>query len=265
MQRVVAEAVKNHSDYRHEFRIIRPDGEVRWLAGRGRFVRNDKGEPIRMVGLNWDITEQKLADERRQLLIAELNHRVKNMLLTIQSISAQTMKHAKSMEEFQERFAGRLKALARGHDVLVDNTWQSTSLGLLLNYTLAPYTEAGRVCIVSDEIGLDPQTALAFNLIVHELATNAAKYGALSNASGHVEIICRFSDKDRSAATFLWREEGGPPVKPPRSRGFGTILITRSAAYQMNGAADLNYRPEGLECVISFSAPNTARENCKDK
>lgn len=260
MQRVVAEAVKNHSDYRHEFRIIRPDGEVRWLAGRGRFVRNDKGEPIRMVGLNWDITEQKRADERQQLLMAELNHRVKNMLLTIQSISAQTMKHASSIVEFQERFAGRLKALARGHDMLVDNTWQATSLGHLLNYTLAPYTEAGRVSIASDDIWLSPQSALAFNLIVHELATNAAKYGALSNASGHVTITCRISASDRSAATFLWREEGGPTVKPPRSRGFGMVLITRSASYQMNGQAELNYRPEGLECVISFSTPNTVPE-----
>jgi two-component system CheB/CheR fusion protein len=197
-----------------------------------------------------DITERKAAQEQRELLISELNHRVKNVLATLQAVAAQTIAHAESLTDFEEQFSGRIHALARGHDILVRSDWQLSKVSKLLQYALDPFSRTERISMDCEEVWLKPEAALAFNLIVHELAMNASKYGALTATNGNVRIDCRRVGENGSAMVFKWQESGGPPVEPPRRKGFGSKLIEQSAQHDLNGSAQFEYRPEGIVCEI---------------
>ncbi|WP_420564771.1 sensor histidine kinase [Thalassobaculum sp.] len=254
----IDEVFKTDRDYQHEFRIVRPDGAVRWLVGHGMIIRDPSGRATRMVGINYDITEQKETARRQKLLTDELNHRVKNMLTTMQSIAAQTVRRAASLEDFQNSFSDRLHALARGHDILVRSNWQPTELSELLHFALEPFGETARIRVDCDDILLRPEAALAFCLITHELAINATKYGALSSADGVLDIECRTVPEQPDAITFTWRERGGPPVSAPSGKGFGSKLIERSARHDLNGNAEIDFRPEGVVCIIRFAPDDLA-------
>ena len=253
VQRAVAKHIEEGGEFQEEFRVVRPDGSVRWLVGRGRIITDNGGRPARMTGVNYDTTERKRSEMRQEVLTAELNHRVKNSLATVQGVMTQTLKGARSLEEFGEQFSGRLQALARGHDVLVDSQWRPTEIASLIQQALAPYGKAEQISVDCEDVRLRPEAALAFNLILHELATNAAKYGALAAPNGRVEIDCRLPSKPSLAITFVWREEGGPPVQEPRKKGFGLKLIERIAKHELNGEAEIRFRTEGLECAIRFA------------
>lgn len=211
-------------------------------------IRNAAGTLVGASKIARDISERKEWERRQKLLLHELNHRVRNMLAVIQSIARQTGQHAGSMEQFLGEFNGRLAALAAGHDLLVASQWRSAALDEVARGTLGLHAgeEGDRLCLALPAVRLHPSLALNLALALHELASNAAKFGALSAPSGRIELVGRLGAGDLG---LVWREDGGPPVQPPAHGGFGTTLLTEIFA-QHGGQVDFDWRREGLVCSI---------------
>lgn len=201
-----------------------------------------------------DITDRRQAEERHELLVSELNHRVKNVLATVQSMLARTARGAASPEQLEESLSGRLRALSRGHEILVGSDWRILDLGKLIRAVLQPFDSGERVNVDCEALHLRPRAALAFNLVLHELATNAAKFGALSGHDGRIHIDCRAPQGNETHATLRWMEDGGPAVIRVGKKGYGLSLVERSVEHELFGSAEMMFRPEGLKCVINFSA-----------
>lgn len=201
-----------------------------------------------------DITERKSADTRQRLLVNELNHRVKNSLATVQAIAAQSLRGPGVAPDALERFTARLVALARANDVLVAETWAGASLASVAAEMAGPHGHAERFKIAGPEVHLGPQAATAMALGLHELATNAAKYGALSTPEGQVSLTWSVDGEgDARRFRLSWRESGGPEVGAPGPPGFGSRLIQRGLALELKGEVELTYAPTGL--VFSLAAP----------
>lgn len=218
-------------------------------------VKNEKGEMIAASTIARDVTERALAEAHRKLLMAELDHRVKNSLMTVQSIAKLTLRRAGSLEEFAASFESRLMALSRTHNLLIESKWEGAVLRSIVAGELAPYQSAdgARCTILGVTVRLAPGRALAIGMALHELATNAAKYGALSDPQGHVSVAWEIRDRgEGSRFTMNWIESGGPPVSPPKRRGFGSHLIMRGLAYDLQGEARLDFDPAGVRCTIEF-------------
>jgi PAS domain S-box-containing protein len=230
----------------YEFRLLRPDGEVRWIEGAARFVFDADGQPRRMVGTNVDITERKKAEEHQRLLINELNHRVKNTLAIVQGIAWQSFRAAGAPKSAVEAFEGRLRALASAHDVLTRQNWEAGPIAHIIAEAVAPHHD-GRVTADGPAVDLDPKAAVAVGLAMHELATNAVKYGALSSAAGRVDVSWT---AEAGKLRLTWRESGGPPVKKPAQRGFGARLLEQGLAEELRGSVRLSFPPEGLVCDV---------------
>lgn len=234
------------------------EGNYRWFLSRALPIRGGKGEIIRWFGTNTDITDRLKADEQRVLLINELNHRVKNTLATVQSLAMQTMRNTERTTDARSLFESRLMALSRTHDVLTVESWEGAQLREVARRAMEPFaSKDGRVSIKGPDVWLTPKQALAISMALHELATNAAKYGALSNDAGKVRIrwiIAQFNDS--GAIELTWTEEGGPPVCEPTRKGFGTRLIQRNLAHDLGGEATIEYRPQGVVSVIRSPIEN---------
>jgi PAS domain S-box-containing protein len=200
-----------------------------------------------------DISERRRAQERQKLLLAELSHRVKNTLATVLSIANQTLSRAESLDAFARSFRGRIQALAEAHSLLTAVNWDVAALRVLVEQALQPYASSDRsnVRISGDEVLLRPSAALTFSLVLHELATNAAKHGALQKPGGLVAVDCRVRSEGSRELHLHWAESGGPPVRPPVRRGFGLELIERSVAHELGGQAVLEYPVEGVSCDIT--------------
>lgn len=200
-----------------------------------------------------NISDRKAAETRQHLLMDELNHRVKNTLAAVQSIASHTGRSAANIDAFRNDFGSRLLALARAHDLLTQQAWQGAMLRDVLRGALAPYLSGtrGRIEIVEGpRIQLTPNAAVTLGMGVHELATNAAKYGALSNDAGKVTLawnLARLTEGD--LIEIVWREWDGPPVRPPSRRGFGSRLIERGIAGEFGGRVEMDYRPDGFCCT----------------
>ena len=230
----------------HEFRIVRPDGSVRWIEGAARLIYSPDGTPERMVGTNIDITGRKLAELHQRLLNNELNHRVKNTLAIVQAIAWQSFRGAPPTS--REAFEGRLAALSAAHDVLTRQNWESAGIGQIIAVATAPHhANDGRLTAEGPFVDLEPKTAVAVGLAIHELATNAVKHGALSRREGQVEI--RWAADD-GILRLTWSETGGPPVVPPTQRGFGVRMLEQGLAEELRGSVRIDYRPEGLVCAV---------------
>ncbi|HEY8567280.1 MAG TPA: PAS domain S-box protein [Beijerinckiaceae bacterium] len=240
--------------YEAEYRIRHRDGHWVWIWHRGLAMRDAGGVPRRIVGVVVDITERKRAEEHLRLLINELNHRVKNTLATVQSIASHTLRSDRPIAEARDAFEARLLALAKAHDVLTRENWDGASLRDIVAEAVAPYRDnrSGRFRIEGPPVRVEPRQALALAMALHELATNAAKYGALSREGGQVAIRWSLVAEPPSGVRLEWREEGGPPVAPPTRRGFGSRLIERSLAADLGGEATLDYAPTGLVCTVSW-------------
>jgi PAS domain S-box-containing protein len=251
-QASLAAAVRDREDLEVEYRLIRPGGEIAWLMVRGRATYDEDGEPLSLVGVSLDITERKLSDERRQLLLLELSHRVKNTLATVQSIATQTRRTSPTPAMFDEAFLARIQALSRAHELLAASSWDGASLGEVIDRTLAVSVNGGGVRNIEfsgPAVRLGPNAAVTLNMAFHELATNAAKYGALSAESGRVEVKWAIENSTASPAIAIeWRESGGPTVAMPRSRGFGSRLIETGIPHELGGEARLEFAAEGLIC-----------------
>jgi PAS domain S-box-containing protein len=233
--------------YELEYRVRRRDGAMRWISSRGRLSRDPEGRPIRMTGVIWDVTERKEAEEKQRLLLAELDHRVKNTLARVQSILNQSLRGARSAEEFAQAFEGRIAATARAHNLLTRESWRGADLRDLALQELEPHAGAAEVEARGEPVRLDAAAAVSFAMAFHELTTNAVKYGALSRPGGRVAIDWR---REGGRLLLRWVESGGPPVPPSPLRGFGSLLIERGLAYELRGEARLEFRPEGVRCLV---------------
>lgn len=238
-----------------EYRIVRPsDGQVRWVHNRGRIETDAQGRPVRLLSVQTDVTDRKNDETRQRLLINELNHRVKNTLATVQSIVAQTLRNAASLAEARGALEDRLLALSRTHDILTRRTWEGATVGEIVAGAVNAFG-AERWEIDGPEVDLAPNTALSLSLALHELATNAAKYGALASPAGKVSVRWSLEAGPRRLS-LVWRERGGPAVTPPTRRGFGSRLIERGLAQDLGGSVALTFEPAGVVCIIEAPLPD---------
>ncbi|MCF3641419.1 GAF domain-containing protein [Rhizobium sp. TRM95111] len=244
-------ALSSGKEYDGLFRV-RPSG--RWLLGRGRVHERDaQGRPLFFLGINLDVTESQATAERMRTLLRELNHRVKNTLAMLQSLARQTLRQTSNPAEFMEAFAGRLQAISEGHGLLSDHEWGTIRLNELLRAQLLPYVEDydRQIEIHKDEVRLGPDQAIGLGLVLHELTTNARRFGALSVPRGKVVITARVAEEDGEQVLHMtWHETGGPAVRPPRHRGFGSILIERSLDKVLGSSVHVEFLPQGLTAVI---------------
>ncbi len=242
-------------DYFGEYRV-KGFHPPRWVATRGRVIERDgDGKPTLIFGVNYDISERKLGDERQRLLLRELNHRVKNTLATVQALATQTVRHARQPSEFLEAFGARLQALGIAHNLLSDREWRGIGIRELVQIEIRPFDTADqpRITISGADLLLSPDQAVGLGLILHELASNALQYGSLSVASGKVDLAWKTQGRKGDRRLVLtWRESGGPEVAPPERHGFGSILIRRSLAKVISSEVTHEFRPEGVFAEISL-------------
>lgn len=225
-----------------------------WLLGRGRVHERDaQGKATLFLGINIDVTNEQISAQRTRLLLRELNHRVKNTLAMLQSLARQTLRQTSDPQAFMTAFAGRLQSISEAHGLLSDHEWGEIHLSALLAKQLAPHVrDYGRqIEIHKDEILLGPDQAVGLGLVLHELATNAAKYGSLGVPNGKVVLTARGVDEDGHRVLHMtWTEVGGPPVSEPERRGFGSILIERSLDKVMGSSVKTEYLPAGLTAIV---------------
>jgi two-component system CheB/CheR fusion protein len=187
-------------------------------------------------------------------LAQELSHRVKNTLAVVQSLAMQTDGRHRSVEAYREAFVGRLQALARAQNLLLEAHWRGTNLKVLVEQAVAAYRadHPEVVEVEGESVAVTPRQGLGLSLILHELGTNAAKYGALTRSEGRLHISWQIEDASDRRVRLRWQERHGPAVEPPAVRGFGTRLIERACEYELEGEVELNYAPSGLSCELVF-------------
>ncbi len=209
----------------------------------------EKGVVIRVLATSRDVTGEMQAEGHRRLLVNELNHRVKNTLATVQSIASQSLRNAGVDESVRTALEGRLMSISAAHKVLTDENWSAASLRQIIDGSVTPYRSTpAQLSISGDDLKVSPKPAMVMALAFHELAINALKYGALSAPEGHVDI--RWSVDADDQLNIQWSEHGGPAVRPPERRGFGSRVVQKALASELGGVVDLDYRPEGLCCSI---------------
>ncbi len=242
-----------------EYRIVRPDGATLWLSGRGQVVsRAPDGQAIRLINIVADITDRKATEDHIQFLMREMTHRSKNLLTVVQSIARRTAKSTGSLDEFERRFGQRLQGLAASHDVLVNENWLGAPLAELVREQLLPFVEAqsARVELEGPPVVLTAQAAQAIGLAIHELATNAIKYGALSVTTGKVKVSWMADADEPSHIRLTWVEQGGPPVQAPSHKGFGHMVIDAMIARSLNGAVAMEFAEQGFHWAVTIPASN---------
>jgi two-component sensor histidine kinase len=214
-------------------------------------IRNSHGVVVGASKIARDISERRRADEHKTLLIHELNHRVKNTLATVQSLAMQSLRDGNTGGRGD--FEGRLIALSRAHDILTNENWQGAWLEDVARQAMEAFSASeDRMTLEGPAVRLTPKQSLAISMALHELATNAAKYGALSDGNGKVTLTWSVTNGHTPARLNLtWSEVGGPAVSKPAKQGFGSRMIARSLANELSGKAELEFRPEGVVCSIS--------------
>ncbi len=242
---------QGQSRFQVEFRLVRPNGEVRWCYGAGIILRDAGGKAVRMNGVTVDITERKRAEERQVLLAREVDHRAKNTLAVVLSVLRLTK--APTTAEFITAVEGRVHALAATHNLLSSTRWEGADLRKIVEEEMAPYHATHRRRVITDgpAVVLLPATAQAVALALHELATNAAKYGALSTEDGTLQVSWKTGD---DALELDWIETGGPPTAEPARLGFGLTIVRSSIEAQFRGGVSYDWRPDGLRCRLSIPA-----------
>lgn len=229
---------------------MRKDGTQFWGSGVMLPITGHQRDCY--VKIFRDNTERRVAHERQQLLTQELSHRVKNMLATVQSVAMMTLSRSATLEEARDAFEQRLVALARAHDILVSKDWSGSDMRSVVVSTLGAYLDGQgepRIHFDGPNVLVKANAVLGLSLALNELATNAGKYGALSNTSGHVELNWEIA-AEAGWFQLSWVERGGPEVKPPQRRGFGSRVIEGSLAQELQGSVDMKFEPEGLSCII---------------
>jgi PAS domain S-box-containing protein len=241
-------------EYSAEYRIIRPRGELRWVETRCFLSFSGAGKPHRVVGVSIDITERKRVDEQQRTLLAELDHRVKNTLSTVSAVVSHTWQGSRSVADFVAALDGRIRSMTTTHELLSLGRWEGVSLTELVRRELAPYTTHNNTEINGPGILLKPEAAQAMAMVLHELATNAAKYGALSTENGRVSIRWHQNlyAHPQSHLVFEWQEIGGPSVVALGKASYGTSTIRDLVPYEFGGKVELVLAPEGVRCRLEL-------------
>ncbi|MGJ3265381.1 MAG: PAS domain-containing protein [Salinarimonas sp.] len=250
------EAVAAGLPIESEFRLRASDGSWRWTNVRAAPLRDEAGAVVRWVGMNLDLDARRRAEEDRELLLGELSHRVKNLLAVIRSLANRTVEGS-TAESYRSTLLGRIDALSRAHTLALESEWRGVDLATLAEGTLEPYGRGGRavsIRIEGEPVALSPRATMTIGLVLHELATNAAKYGALSVPTGRVAVTWRTepTQEDGTLVHLCWEESGGPPVVAPKTPSFGTRMIERVFAHELAGGARLAFRPEGVRLDARF-------------
>lgn len=252
-QSVVAAAVNTGEEFAIEYRIITQKNEIRWIEVRGQTSFGVTDEATGIAGVSLDITARREAEEHRKLLARELNHRVKNSLATAQSVFAQSLRSASSVEEAQTIAFGRMQALSMAQDLLTKEGFSAAGLQEVVKASVGPF-DGGAFRIAGPRVMLGARAVSAFSLALHELATNASKYGALTTNNGTVTITWEIaSSAHNSLVHFQWSEMGGPSVSVPQRRGFGSRVIESALAVEIGGTAEIDFRPSGI--LFEVTAP----------
>jgi PAS domain S-box-containing protein len=251
---LVRGARPDRSSYTAIFRFVRPDGREVWLEESARAEFDATGRFVRLKGLTLDITARKRAEERNDLLVAELDHRVKNVLARVGGVAGFTSQGSGTMEEFVRALDGRVKSMAAAHSLLSQTRWHGVGLAELARQQLAPYATEANIRIDGSDVMLTAAATQALAMVLHELVTNAAKYGALSTPDGCVSMTWDRPAGVNGAAILKieWRESGGPPVVAPSRSGYGTSLINDLIPYELAGKVDLSFVPDGICCRIEI-------------
>ncbi|MEZ2126755.1 MULTISPECIES: sensor histidine kinase [unclassified Sinorhizobium] len=243
----------------------RGDGTLFWASGQMMALRSEDGIVEGFLKILRDRTDQREAEERQRMLMHELSHRMKNTLTVVQAITSQSFRSAATLEDAKSAITARLTAYSKAHDILLQRDWVSTTMASIVEATAANIgVEASeRLRMHGPSVELGPQAALTFALVLHELATNASKYGALSGEAGTVDVSWDIKDKDRPIRLqFWWRESGGPEVRPPKRKGFGSRLIASSL--RAFGHVTLDYRPAGVVVEIEADLGKLQYETCAE-
>lgn len=251
----IMEKISEGESWSGEFTVRHRDG--RWFPAyvTDSPLRDAGGNIVGIVGVSMDISSYKEAELQKRLLLGELNHRVKNTLAVVYSIANQTLRTSgDDPARFVQAFLQRLQALSLTHDLLMQETWQGAWLSEIVANCLKPYQDAAehRMDVGGENVLLPPNKAVALALGLHELATNAAKYGALSNGTGRISVAWRTVESSPNTLSLTWTESGGPTVVPPVTKGFGSHLLEKGLAHQLDGHVTMDYRPEGLRMELTF-------------
>ncbi len=242
-----------------EFRIRRrSDGAERWIALQGRRYPGGSGETGEIVGTARDITSRKQRETHMHLLMREVTHRSKNLLAIIQAMARQTVKDSITAAEFEQRFSARLRGLAASHDLLAARDWHGAAIGELVRWQLGPALETAgsRIVMEGPDLYLNPEAAQNIGLAFNELASNAARFGALSGPTGRVSIAWSVDPEGVEGRRFRisWHESGGPEVSQPRRTGFGHKVVERLTARALDGVVDLSFPASGLVWTLHIPA-----------
>jgi PAS domain S-box-containing protein len=243
-----------------EVQIRLPDGALRWLALATETILDPEGTPIKAFGIVGDVTARKVQEEQLVMLVSELNHRVKNVLATVQAIANQTFGPSSEPASAHIAFKSRLNTLAHAHSLLATENWQAADLSEIVVAAISPFRKDGNIRLSfeggADSISLSAQSAVSIAMLLHELCTNAAKYGALSVDGGIVELDWTGVTKDQGRRLLMkWREHGGPLVEPRRREGFGSKMIERGLAGELQAQVTLDFQPTGVVCVVDAAVP----------
>ncbi len=241
--------------YEVEYRLRHHSGQYRWALGRAQAVRNNDGEIVRWLGTCTDIHEMKVAGDQRQLMLDEMNHRVKNTLTIVNVMVSQTLRKAENLQEASTAIQSRIGMMSKAHDRLIKSNWMPTGILEVVESALAPHrTGDSRISAKGPDLALGSKQALALTMAIHELATNATKYGALSTPLGQIRVGWSLDSSTGNTVFRLnWSEEGGPSVRAPSRRGFGSRMVEQALAGYFDGTAELDYAPTGL--CFELTAP----------
>lgn len=248
---------------RFEIRFRDKDGAAIPVLASTSALRNELGQVSGALGMFSDISEKQRLEERQSLLMRELQHRVKNTLSTVQSLMNSTARNATTVQKFKDSLTHRIMSLAKTHTLLFDNEMAGVQLRDILRSELEPYDDqtGTRVILTGPDLDVPPHLTLAVGMAVHELTTNAAKYGALSSPRGRVHVIWSLpaADGEESKIRFEWLEQGGPPVSVPDRKGFGTTLLERVLSRQLGGDVEMVFAPKGLRVRVETALAGAAR------
>jgi PAS domain S-box-containing protein len=263
-EKQVVAAFEGNADDELELHCHRRDGTEFWTSLFITPVRDKSGDIVQHFVSFANLTKFKQEQGQSRMLIEELNHRVKNTLSTVQSIVSQALRKSSDPAVIRESIEDRLFALSRSHDLLTRESWKQAGLLELVNEALKPFRVVGsweqRFAIAGENVHLPPKVTLALGIAFHELATNAMKYGALSNERGSISIACNIEPRPEGDRLILrWQERDGPRVLPPSHRGFGSQVLERGLAYELQGSVHLAYQTEGVVCTINIPVARDAR------
>jgi two-component sensor histidine kinase len=262
----VSRAFREHKKYLNEFRILRPDGTMRWLAAHGVCFHDDGGEPIRLIGLAEDVTEVRQQMEKQNVLVAELQHRTRNIIAVVQSVAERSADNASFVGNFLDGFSRRLSALSRVQSLLSRSDAEPITIGALVHMELDAVGFSGmsdRVHLSGPEVRLPNAIVQTLALVLHELATNALKYGSLGKDTGTLDVVWQSREDPDRDLMLEWREHGqqlSPQQQEFAHRGQGVELIEEALPYTLGARTSFKLEESGVVCVIDLPLDKPRRE-----